>query len=744
MPRSAQDILADLPSERLRIGAFSVDATTRELTGDDGAVRRISLKALDVLLVLARQPGKVVSREHLLETIWPDTLPSDEVVTQAIGQLRRAFGDGRPAEYIETIAKHGYRLIPEVVWLDAAAVSDATPVTQSSRRTWHMGVALTLAALGLILAATWLARSQHYEPSPSPLAAIAPEPAYERLTSRPGSELWPNLSPDGAMVVYSQYSEDERTAALMVQTTAPVPPRALTFPADGERHAFPAWSPNGREIAFLRTLGGDGCRLMRIAASGGDAIDIAPCPGGQQRFGWNPQGNRLILSDNGPLVELDIASGTLHPLDYPRERDDIDIKPAFSPDGRWIAFQRNVSRSDLWRIPAEGGEPQRLTRLETNLYGFSWTPDGQAMILSHFVNHQIRLSQLDIATGTLHDLGITNATSPHVAQRAPTLVFVDGASAPSHLYRIGIPQPDGTPGSARERAFPSTGSDLTPSVSPDGRRIAFLSDRSGTMRLWWTELERPESLRPVEGFAPLQRQAPAWSANGDRLLVVGTTLEGERLYEVALPAARITALPPLPKGTPTHAAYAANPNELLVTLDEGGATQTLVRYDTRTTPWRVLAQIEDVGFSFVDAQRQRLVFTRRTSFGIWESPLDLSQPQLLDDLTDKETPGMHIVASSDPYPQGRRVVVWPGGIGVLGTSPDCALRWIPLPRDQNPDSCLEAHTGTLSTAGLDPVHGTLYYTYSYLRDYHEDIAWMPLPQVAGEHEKPPPADTKRP
>ncbi len=725
MPRSAQDILAALPAERLRIGAFVVDASTRELTGKDGEVRRISLKALDVLLTLARQPGKVVSREHLLETIWPDTLPTDEVVTQAIGQLRRAFGDGRPAEYIETIAKHGYRLIPDVAWLDGAPSSAAPAPRRFSRRA---GMALALAMLGLA-AAAWLARGDRDGTASPPLVAAGPEPAYERLTSRPGSELWPNLSPDGAMVVYSQYSEDERTAALMVQTTAPVSPRALTRPVEGERHTFPAWSPDGREIAFVRTLSGDVCRLMRIPSSGGDATEIGPCPGGgQQRFGWNPRGDRLILSDGGALVEMDIAGGSLHPLAYAREGNDYDTKPAWSPDGRWIAFQRGVSRSDLWRVRPEGGVPERLTRLETNQYGFSWTPDGDALVLSRFVNHQTRLSRLDLASGELRDLGIADAASPHVAQRAPVLVFIASVSAPSHMYRIRIPQADGEPGGAKERIFPSTGSDLMPSISPDGRRIAFLSDRSGGMRLWWAEPERPESLRPIEGLTPLQRQAPAWSADGNRLLTVGVAPEGERLYEVAFPATRVTALPSLAEGTPIHAAYLPNPDELLVTIDKGGVTQALVRYDTRATPWRPLSRIDDVGFSFVDIPRQRLVFTRRTTYGVWESLLDLHHPELVDDLSARDTPGARIVPISGPYQQGRRIVAWPGGVAVLGTDPGCGLRWLPLPRGQGTGTCLEERSGSVSTAGLDAARGELYYTYSYLSDYHEDIAWMPLPQ----------------
>ena len=83
------------PPERLRIGECIVDVPLREVTVPGARrPRRVTPKALGVLLALARQPGRVVSREALLDEVWPDTLPTNDVVTQAVTQLRKAFGFG--------------------------------------------------------------------------------------------------------------------------------------------------------------------------------------------------------------------------------------------------------------------------------------------------------------------------------------------------------------------------------------------------------------------------------------------------------------------------------------------------------------------------------------------------------------------------------------------------------------------------------------------------------------------------
>ena len=93
MLKSHKNLLEPRPSDRLRIGERIVDIP---LAAGGDAVR-ITLKSLSVLLALVANANKLVSREALLEWVWPDTLPTDDVVTQAITQLRKALGDDHPA-----------------------------------------------------------------------------------------------------------------------------------------------------------------------------------------------------------------------------------------------------------------------------------------------------------------------------------------------------------------------------------------------------------------------------------------------------------------------------------------------------------------------------------------------------------------------------------------------------------------------------------------------------------------------
>ena len=125
----SHDVQAPL---RLRVGAGTIDLATREIEMLGArAPRRVTPKAIGVLRMLARAPGAVVGRHELLAEVWPDTLPTDDVLTQAITQLRKAFGAGSVGaeagkRYIETIAKGGYRLTVPVEVLAHATGAVAT------------------------------------------------------------------------------------------------------------------------------------------------------------------------------------------------------------------------------------------------------------------------------------------------------------------------------------------------------------------------------------------------------------------------------------------------------------------------------------------------------------------------------------------------------------------------------------------------------------------------------------------
>jgi len=150
-------------------------------------------RLMQVLVHLASRPGVVVSRTDLLDLVWGETVVQEEALTQAVSQLRRVMGDDpKNPTIIETVPKRGYRLVAEV---RTGGGNDAPP---SSIPRWPLLIAavVLVAVVGVVL--------QRGEQAPVVIHLLDTRP----LTSLPGDEGHPAVSPDGTMVAFTWLPED--------------------------------------------------------------------------------------------------------------------------------------------------------------------------------------------------------------------------------------------------------------------------------------------------------------------------------------------------------------------------------------------------------------------------------------------------------------------------------------------------------------------------------------------------------
>lgn len=688
MLKSHPNLLEPRPSDRLRIGECVVDIPLREIApAAGGNATRVTLKSLAVLMALVANANKLVSREALLEWVWPDTLPGDDVVTQAITQLRRALGDDREQlRYIETLAKQGYRLVAQVEWLleDSAEMSDAVaadaepaPVSgrqgmTRSRWLWALG-AVALVAVAAI--AYWrLDRDKLKTKTPAwPVSAVdtAAPAQYLRIASLPISEEKPSLSPDGALIAYTRFTEDGDAAILMLQTSAAVSPRAFTEPVANQFDLMPAWSPDGRQIAFVRS-GGGRCLVMVIPAAGGAGRELGECIGGEAHpLAWFPDGRALVGAGRANdvassaagkvLYRMALDGGLWERIAYTKTATDEDSSPVVSPDGQWIAFQRNLSVADLWRIPAGGGQAQRLTDLRTNIYGLAWTPDSRGLMFARYIDGTIVLSTLALESGRITDHIGANVSLmyPSIAQNTGAVAF-EVEETRSRVRRVAAGE--GVSAMALSRVlFDSTGSNLLPAVAPDGRQVMFFSDRTGDMRLWWLDQARPETLRSFEGFMPIARYPVMWRADSQRALTIGKSATGVvGVYELDPASGRATRLP-VPDELPVHVSYHPDPDRFLVVADRGEGSLGVTLYDRSQTPWRALASVDDVATAMVDMRHRRIVLATMSTPEIRSADLDLGHPRTIDRVSIRR--------------RNRNLVATPDGVRVMDSDQHCAWRW---------------------------------------------------------------------
>lgn len=729
----------------LQVGRCRVELASREITGPaPSRLRRLTPKAVAVLRHLAAAGGQVLTRDYLLARVWADSEPTDDVLTQAITQLRKAFAALDPDQpYIETIARSGYRLLVEAAELPAVAPAPAglpaadeaasgleeavaarlrRRVQRRRRRYLVFGVLvlLLLVCLGLVVRLAWQQRT-----AATALPGVVPVPAgvqrpYRLLTATLEAESDPALSADGRRIAYVRPQGDG--SEVVVQELAPnTVPRVLTAPPPGARDRQPVWSPDGSRIAFARQLPDGSCAVLLAQVDGDQPpVPLVRCDHAEWLgFDFSPDGQALLFGSSadvpgdGAVARLQLDTRQWTVLSYPRRPGDLDVSPRLSPDGRWLVFLRNPMMGQLWRMPAGGGTPQPLGQGLEEIGGFAWLPDSRHLLVTRWVGMEMRLflvDALDEAGWPGVDLGVDQATMPAIARQVPLLAFVH-RPLDSHLGGLEA-------GGGWRWLAGSSGQDLLPAVAPDGLRVLFVSNRSGVPAFWLGGLDGHRAPVRVPGVQPGGHQPAAWSPDGSRVLVVGRDADGRRqLYEIDPGTLGVVRLP-VPGGEPLQAAYTDDPDSLLVIQAEAGRPR-LVRVDRSRTPWQVTARVPDVTQVRWDGAGRRVLYTRLDRPGLWALPSGLSGRPV------------DVVAGLPLRPRYRSWTVdGGGGVWMASPAPGCALSLRhAVPAGTSDERCLGQDTRSLPSgfSGAGPDGPVL----PLGRIPAADIGLMALPGTAG-------------
>lgn len=369
-----------------------------------------------------------------------------------------------------------------------------------------------LAAAGLTLAGgiAWVSRFSH----------SSPPPALIQVTSYPGLEQQPSLSPDSSEVAF-RWKDD-----IYVKHVASESYFQLTKNPDVD--SWPAWSPDGSQIAFVRD--GD---VYFVPSLGGAERRIAKSAG---RVVFTPDGSSiLVLEKTSPYARsvflVTLATGEKRRLTFPNDLSPGDVDMAVSPDGRTIAICRTVTDEgcDLYLVPAAGGEARRLTNDLHGIQGLTWTSDGREIIFASNRQGWFRLWR--VSARSLNSIG-----TPVLVQgagddaRMPSISRGDRLVYQRHTRNFDINRVEivGMPGTTAHRLGPprpviaSTRLDISPSWSPDAGKIAFVSDRSGARELWTCDSDGSSPLK-LTSFAGPAVIYPRWSPDGHRLVFSALT-----------------------------------------------------------------------------------------------------------------------------------------------------------------------------------------------------------------------------
>ncbi|MCG6922194.1 MAG: protein kinase [Acidobacteria bacterium] len=399
------------------------------------------------------------------------------------------------------------------------------------------------------------------------------------FTTDGGYKANPKLSPDGEKVVY-EWRGDIYVKAVGIGT------RPIRVTEDEANEVRPVWSPDGRQIAFVRETE-HGAAIYTVPSLGGQErklIDVEGPVEGYAYFlpalSWSPDGKWLAFpektSEGEPARIVRLALDTLQkqPVTSPPEHTEGDLFPEFSPDGTQLAFVRSGSfeayaNLDVWVQPVEGGEARALTSGRYDaLGGLAWTSSG-AEILFTVAGGNASTFRVGLDGGEPQPVVGAAQNAGFVSIRGRRMVYQQMTASPSDIWRV-PGRRSSLLGQAPEKLIASSMADSNPAYSPDGRRIAFQSYRSGASNIW---ISNADGSNPVQLTSfDTNTGTPRWSPDGRRLAFDSVEAGDWNVYVIDADGGVPHRLTPEPSDD-YRGAWSRDGQWIYFTSNRGGSTQ---------------------------------------------------------------------------------------------------------------------------------------------------------------------------
>jgi Tol biopolymer transport system component/predicted Ser/Thr protein kinase len=399
--------------------------------------------------------------------------------------------------------------------LELAAASPAPAVQVRGGRWWPW----VLAASVIITAgATWFAARRGNDAS-----AVIVRP----LTTMPGDEMTPAISPDGRMVAYVWDPREGEAVDLYVRLIDRGAPLRLTSDRDAE--TTPVWSPDSQRIAYVRFAEGRQATIYEVPALGGGERRI----GAGRAYAWSPDGNWLLAGDGvsgtfltaSSLKLVSVQDGETRPLPQPPIGQ---VDGAVFLDAQTILAIGNEKPGQVSLCRLSLGQRLWSARRITGVAAggtLALGPGGDEIVFDAPIRagQPRRLARAPAEGGEAAALSFgMNGTWPSISRTGDRMVFESNFEN-ANIYRVAA-WPGLGGGQKPERWISGPAVEDSPAISPDGARIAVSSTRAGQSQIWLSHIDGSNP-RPLTNLIGGTVGSPVWSPDG-KMIAFDARLEG--------------------------------------------------------------------------------------------------------------------------------------------------------------------------------------------------------------------------
>jgi len=490
-------------------------------------------------------PDRAVASNYLVAPGLPRELRIDSEMAAATDDLLEVA----PQREQEAKDVRRVRSDPEAKDLESNALSPSSRRSLSRRWLWLV----TFVATIVLVSGVWLAVFRR-----TPMQSGRLRSTIVPLTTMPGLESQPTFSPHGNHVAFCWVGgkgDNLDIYVKMIGTESLL--RLTTHPA---QDSSPAWSPDGRFVAFHRNTGNDS-GVYLVPAIGGVERKLASLFPMRAHFrgrslDWFPDGKSLAIvervSEENPFQVsiLSMETGDKRVLYMPSKTSVGVMALAVSRTGESVAFTEierdNMSQNDLYTISKNDGAPERLTFDRGWIVGLDWDSAGDEILFASIRGTQPRLDnpfdlwRIPASGRTSVPISVPFFFSfyphnPQISLTGDTLVVEQREMWTTDIWRAPGPKPS-TNNEPPAKFIASTAKDENARYSPNGKKIAYVTGRSGDLEVWLCDPNGHNSVQ-LTSMGPKWAQNPRWAPDSSRLAFA--SLDGD-IYTVSVNGGKAT------------------------------------------------------------------------------------------------------------------------------------------------------------------------------------------------------------
>ena len=249
-------------------------------------------------------------------------------------------------------------------------------------------------------------------------------------------------------------------------------------------------------LLFSEVYNGDSIQMWLYAFESGSVSELTADDNVYWYGRWSPDNSRIGLSRHTDVYVMDNEGSGIRKIIGGNGQQ---IHPAWGPDGRTVVYQGHAKPDyEIYTIDVDDEEADRvpLTENESNDYTPDWSPNGDFIIMVRDIGDRKQLIRLDLATGT--ETQLTSMTGdcerPRISPDSQTVAFQRTINGLTSVYTMAAD------GSGEPKALTSSGYNLMPAWSPDGRYLAYVGEESGQIDVFVINLQGDQVFRVTDDY----------------------------------------------------------------------------------------------------------------------------------------------------------------------------------------------------------------------------------------------------